>query len=699
MYKSAKITCSLSFLKSQCPREIVELIKDKDFYLQRSELNIILNSKLYNEKENIVNSQEIFVSDLILLINTLLLTNLKNQSEFFLKTFDALLEGVRKKLDIKGGIEKTTMINFIVSVLVFRNGNNVKNHPDFSESFLKNIDYVLKSIILFIEEKLDLNPNEELTLNFIRDHYNLNSQQKSSKDEEPLSEIAKLKNNLTGDSQSLISVSTEDKNKENRKEEGTEVITNNENEEFIKNKGTYITAEREVITKNEKQEFIKNKGTSMNLEKEDSWKTKVVNKKTEDEKPSLPTNVNIGNIGSNTIVMINANINGNDNLNITKYKINNEIKFDLTKNFSKKFSDYFSQNKVLNKSNIHKKVDKIMKEYYETETKLSQQNYNNLEITKLIYVFKSMFNNYDIYSIGSTELKISTNYCNRTFTPDILFITKDPPIKETEFYENIEKCRNNEFEFNQLIRDNSKTNNYKCILNSIRNKQTFNVRIIHQDEIMLLTQKVLYKIFIEENFRKLHVFVQEIFFNHFKIADTRFHISCLIVAYLTYKFPNSERLSIITTKVIKKEGKLLGKKQTNKDEAENYCYDFREEDLKSFKSPSDTLFEFFDFVKRYLNYNKLAIAQELNPKNPISFKSIEDDYLTFLNKGLLEDQNYLFNLNFLKEKLKDRQKGNFYSPKGEQLSKLLFCMIDNSEKLDVYKNVLTLTEQILSNNK
>jgi len=437
----------------------------------------------------------------------------------------------------------------------------------------------------------------------------------------------------------------------------------------------------------------------MTVETEESLKVNIVNKKTDDEKPSLPTNVNIGNIGSNTIVMINANISGNDNLNITKYRINNEIKFDLTKNFSKKFSDYFSQNRVLNKSNIYKKVDKLMTEYYEMETKLSQQNYNNLEITKLISALKIMFNNYDIYSIGSTELKIATNHCTRTFTPDILLISKDPPFKETEFYENIEKCSNNEFEFNQLIQDNSKTNYYKCILNSIRNNQTFNVRIIHQDEIMLLTQKVLYKIFIEDKFRKLHVFVQEIFFNHFKIADTRFHISCLVVGYLAFKFPNSERLSIITTKIIKKEGKLLGKKQINKDETENYCYDFSEENLKSFKSPSETLFDFFDFIKRYLNYNKLVISQELNPKNPISFKSVEDDYLTYFKKGLLEDPNYLFNLNFLKEKLKDRQKGNFYSPKGEQLSRLLFCMIENSEKLDIYKNVLSLTEQILSSSK
>jgi len=95
----------------------------------------------------------------------------------------------------------------------------------------------------------------------------------------------------------------------------------------------------------------------------------------------------------------------------------------------------------------------------------------------------------------------------------------------------------------------------------------------------------------------------------------------------------------------------------------------------------------------------LVISQELNPKNPISFKSVEDDYLTYFKKGLLEDPNYLFNLNFLKEKLKDRQKGNFYSPKGEQLSRLLFCMIENSEKLDIYKNVLSLTEQILSSSK
>jgi len=360
MYKSAKINCGLSFLKAKCPREILELIKDKDFFLQRPEMNIILNAKLYNEKENIVNSQEIFVSDLILLINTLLLANLKNQSEYFLKTFDVLLEGVRKKLDIKGGIEKTTIINFIISVLVFRNGNNIKNNPDFSESFLKNIDYVLKSIILFLEEKMSLDPSEELTLNFIRDHYNLNSQQKSSKDEEPLSEIVNLKNNLIGDSQSLISNSTEDKNKENRKEEATEEISNNEKEENIKKKATNMTVEKEEINNNEKEENIKKNATNMTVETEESLKVNIVNKKTDDEKPSLPTNVNIGNIGSNSIVMINANISGNDNLNITKYRINNEIKFDLTKNFSKKFSDYFSQNRVLNKSNIYKKVDKLI---------------------------------------------------------------------------------------------------------------------------------------------------------------------------------------------------------------------------------------------------------------------------------------------------------------------------------------------------
>ena len=35
MYKSAKITCSLSFLKSQCPREIVELIKENTSQLKK----------------------------------------------------------------------------------------------------------------------------------------------------------------------------------------------------------------------------------------------------------------------------------------------------------------------------------------------------------------------------------------------------------------------------------------------------------------------------------------------------------------------------------------------------------------------------------------------------------------------------------------------------------------------------------------
>ena len=100
-------------------------------------------------------------------------------------------------------------------------------------------------------------------------------------------------------------------------------------------------------------------------------------------------------------------------------------------------------------------------------------------------------------------------------------------------------------------------------------------------------------------------------------------------------------------------------------------------------------------MKRFFLYHKVILANKTDPKSKLDFKVIEHEYLEFFKKKIIEDKKFIFNLNFLCEKMNDKKQISFYQPKGEQISKFLFGLIENSEKLSSFKNVIDFNKEIL----
>ena len=221
------------------------------------------------------------------------------------------------------------------------------------------------------------------------------------------------------------------------------------------------------------------------------------------------------------------------------------------------------------------------------------------------------------------------------------------------------------------------------------------MKIIQNLDYFSISHQFLSSIFKQDIFKFLHVFIQEIFIEFYKISWTRFNISCLILSFLLFKFTDTERKQIKRTINQITGGKRLGKKLFKSEEVNIFWFEFNEINLNSFKSSASLLFEFLDFIKRFLTYYKIIVAKMINNKLELNFKAIEEEYLNFFHKKILEDQLYMFNLNFLINKIKDKQLVNFYQPKGEQISKLLFGLIENSQNLSFYNNVIEITKLII----
>ena len=78
------------------------------------------------------------------------------------------------------------------------------------------------------------------------------------------------------------------------------------------------------------------------------------------------------------------------------------------------------------------------------------------------------------------------------------------------------------------------------------------------------------------------------------------------------------------------------------EEIDTYWYDFKESDLNSIQCSSELLFEFLDFLKRFFIYYKDVIQSSIN-SSYVKNKDLEEAYLKYFQRGMLTDQNYIFN--------------------------------------------------------
>ena len=370
-------------------------------------------------------------------------------------------------------------------------------------------------------------------------------------------------------------------------------------------------------------------------------------------------------------------------------------KYDITKNFTKKYSEYFNQNKKLVKEKVYQNIDNLMSSFYQKEIN-SLINDLDLTISHFINLIQKKFPDYNVSPIGSVELKVVKSLPLRSLTLDLLLMPRNQSYMEVNLIEEILNLSNDDYNISYLDKYKNENNTeYVLLLSLNKIDRIFSVKIIQNLDYFSISHQFLSSIFKQDIFKFLHVFIQEIFIEFYKISWTRFNISCLILSFLLFKFTDTERKQIKRTINQITGGKRLGKKLFKSEEVNIFWFEFNEINLNSFKSSASLLFEFLDFIKRFLTYYKIIVAKMINNKLELNFKAIEEEYLNFFHKKILEDQLYMFNLNFLINKIKDKQLVNFYQPKGEQISKLLFGLIENSQNLSFYNNVIEITKLII----
>jgi len=372
--------------------------------------------------------------------------------------------------------------------------------------------------------------------------------------------------------------------------------------------------------------------------------------------------------------------------------------YDLTKNFTQKFEKYFTQNKKLNKLSIFDKIECLINSLYEKETSSHNSITDNINIGQLENCLKDVFCSYRFHVIGSVMNHLVTNSLQRDYTIDILSVQNEQALKDETLRNEIITISNEMFSFCDENEEKIKENSFNLKLSCLENGLNVSVRIFnHQNDLYYHSYTVLASIFKEDIYKKLHVIVQTISLTYYQLSWSRFHISCLIAGFLVFKFPDGIKRSAKFCKTNKvRTNKILGKMIEKREEQEIYWFEYEEGELNSFGSCTQLMFEFLDFIKRVLLYYKFIITKISNPKSELVFKNIEDDYLDFFDKRkVLEDKNYLFNLNFLVQKMKEKQQISFYQPKTDQISKLLYALIENYEKLEDYGNVIEIVELIL----
>ena len=646
----------IKLLKSKHPEEILDLISEFEIYNRKDNLRKVLNFKIFLEKDNIINSQKILAKDIIFLIEFLITINqpieLDNHPRYLLQTIYCLTEGVRKKYDGKEDIEKLALMSFIKLMNLFKTTVNTIRDSKLKEDFLWRIDYLINSIIFLVCSR-NLDKREKRLCYLLNDKFHFPSLReevkKNTYDDSPGISKPGFALNNTKSSQINNNLPTPNENNKNFINEQIKVNTENVNK-----------SNSEIIEK----------VISQNHQFKDS------------------------KIGNNNIFMMgcefkldNMNIGNNNAINVT-----NKIKFDLTKNFNKPHKSYFEHNKSLNKNKILSNTKKLMESYYIQETKAFTEKYSSIEIEKFIKYLRDLLKIYEVHSIGSAEYGIVSNYPNRTFNLDMVLVSKES-FKDDMLIRELESNRNGTHKFNFVEKGINQGLNF--ILKDINCEEKINMTVFHQ-EIYKDSNSLLKKIFKLKSFKELHVFLQEIFFKHYKISWTRYHISCFIVAFLIFKFPDFEKINTKQT-VLKKLDpiKKLGKKQVTTEEIDTYWYDFKESELNSIQCSSELLFEFLDFLKRFFIYYKDVIQSSIN-SSYVKNKDLEEAYLKYFQRGMLTDQNYIFNLNFLIVEMTKKQNHSLYSPLAPQISKLLFSIIENSDKLSTFKNIIDLNESLLT---
>ena len=629
---SFKINAELELLKKYYPEEILEMVSKKEIYLNNKKFEKIFLFKIFLEKENIVNSLKVNAEDLIFLIKCILQIRIfsDDYKHYFIKTFDYLIEGLRKKLDIREQIPSKDLIDFAELIRLFKTTLMIYSDSEFinkNKILFDNIDFVLEFIVFFLKRNDNLNERERL-LHYLIDEKN-QSLCNSSQWEENKKEVE-------------IKRTSEKKDKYIEVKENTFFITKSD----FENKNIHRSS-----------------NLDMGLNEERIEKEEVKQKAPENQK------IKIEHLGNNNIILINSNITGkninigdnNSNLNNNSSNISSSLTFN-----DKKYTD-FIQNKN-HKKKVDKKINEFIDFFYNKEIEIYKKHKEMKEIDKLVNFIKEKLKKYyEVFLIGSVNLEIATNLKEGKFTPDFLLKSINLSIdKKTLIKEMNENEKNAQFTFKFLSKlENNAGIEYNYQVKT--KKDEFEIKFFDHFNQYSDSNKSLSEVFKVDNFKKLHIFMQNTLSN-LKFSFSRFHISSLIYGFLLYKFPNSEKVQIIKTK--SEVSKELNKKQDILIEEKIYSYNFKKS-MNTFQNFSLLLFDFFDFFNNIIRFFN---------------KSADLDNFTTTAKILIQ-KDYIYNLNFLEAKFKD----GLHKEKDKQINELLITIMENYDKLSSCESVFDLT--------